>query len=250
MRRSPLCFLAVTLILAAAPAFAEVDQTFRETYPLSPEGTFTLANVNGSVRVEGWERDAVEIEAVKIARGSPSDLYRVHIDVQASDQAVHVATRYPEGEGVEVLVEYQVRVPYRAALGRVSTVNGEVIVRGVESRGELRTINGHLKLLDSSGRFDLRTTNGNVHVELAQGARNGTLDIETVNGAVFLALPPSAGAELDLSTTNGELRSDLPVVLEGSGSRDFRGRIGRGGTSVRVRTMNGSIHLANSRPTV
>jgi hypothetical protein len=243
-------FLLVTLLLAAAPAFAEFDHTFRETYPLPADGTFTLTNVNGSVRVEGWERDAVEIEAVKIARGSPTDLYRVHIEVQASEQAVHVVTRYPQGEGVEVLVEYQVRVPFHAVLGQVSTVNGEVTVRGMESRGEVRTINGHLKLLDSSGRFDLRTTNGNVHVELARGVRAGSLNIETVNGAVFLALPPGSGAELDLSTTNGELLSDLPVTLQGSGSRDFRGRIGHGGGTIRVRTMNGSIQLANSRPTV
>ncbi|MGH9815755.1 MAG: DUF4097 family beta strand repeat-containing protein [Candidatus Acidiferrales bacterium] len=245
---SRLILLTLGVLLCVSPAFAEFDQTFSETYPLAMDGSLTLTNVNGSVSVEGWSRPEVKIEAVKIARGSPSDLYRVKIDVRATRNSVEVATRYPDGEGVQVTVNYRVLVPYRAALPHVTTVNGDVVVRGVESSGELRTVNGGIQLLESAGRFDLRSTNGNVHAELASLRAADGLNVETVNGAVYVALAPGSSAELDISSMNGEFRSELPITT--TTSRDFRGRLGQGGCPVRIRTINGGIQLVSSRPTV
>jgi len=248
MRRTSPWLLLALLLTCVSPAFAEYDQTFNESYPLSPEGTVSLTNINGSVKVEGWERPLVAVEAVKIARGSPTDLYRVKIDVRATRNSVEIATRYPEGEGVEVSVNYRIRMPYRAMLRHVTTVNGELVVRGMESAGDLRTVNGSIQLLESMGRFDLRSTNGNVHIELTGLPADGALNVETMNGAVYLVVPARANADLDISSMNGEFRSELPIVT--SASRDFRGRLGDGGSPVRVRTINGGIQLAASRPTI
>ena len=41
------------------------DENFHQTYPLAAGGSFALENVNGSVQVEGWSRDEVEVSAVK-----------------------------------------------------------------------------------------------------------------------------------------------------------------------------------------
>lgn len=248
MRRTSPWLLLALLLTCVSPAFAEFDQTFSETYQLVPGGTVSLTNINGSVKVEGWDRDAVAVEAIKIARGSPSDLYRVKIDVRTTAKSVEIVTRYPEGAGVEVSVNYSIRVPYRATLQQVTTVNGELVVRGVDSAGELRTVNGSIQLLDSEGRFDLRSTNGNVHIELAGLHNSAGLNVETVNGAVYLALPAQANADLDIQSMNGEVRSELPIVT--TTSRDFHGRLGRGGSQVRIRTINGGIQLATSRPTL
>ncbi len=247
MRRG--CFLlALAVLTCVFPAFAEFDQSYHETFPLPADGIFSLANVNGSVRIEGWDRMEVDVQAVKIARGSPTDLYRVKIDVRTTPNSVEVVTRYPEGQGVEVTVDYRIRVPYRAALRQVTTVNGEIVVRGMESSGELRTINGGIQLLESAGRFDLRSTNGSVHVELAELRAAAGLNIETVNGAVFVAFPAGSNADLDVSSMNGEFRSELPIVAPAS--REFQGRMGNGGSPVRIRTINGGIQVVNSRSVV
>ena len=86
-------------------------------------------------------------------------------DSHPGQVAVH--TRYPQGEGAEVAVEYHVRVPYRVLLGSIETVNGSVTVRGVEGGGELRSVNGNVEVFDSSGRFSEKTTNGNLRLESA-----------------------------------------------------------------------------------
>jgi hypothetical protein len=76
----------VTLILAtasAAPCFA-TSKEFNQTYPLTPGGTFELQNVNGTVDVQTWDRDEVEVRAVKTAKHQETDLSLVSIDAHMS----------------------------------------------------------------------------------------------------------------------------------------------------------------------
>ncbi|HUJ30643.1 MAG TPA: DUF4097 family beta strand repeat-containing protein [Candidatus Acidoferrum sp.] len=242
-----LCVLAAILCLAL-PGFAD-SHIFLHTYPLSSGGSFLLANVNGSVRVEGWERNEVEVRAVKTSASDPHDIDRVSIEVSSTPGQVAVHTRYPEGPGVEVAVEYIVHVPYRVLLGSVETVNGSVVVRGVEGGGELRSVNGDVDVLDSSGRFSAKTTNGNLRLQLRQLEDGGPMNIETVNGSVVLGLPSNAGADLKILSMNGDFSSELPVTSTAGtlASRTFHAKLGRGGSPISVRTVNGGIRLIVGR---
>ena len=247
-----LLLLAVALCLSW-PGFAGT-QTFLQTYPLISGGSFVLENVNGSVRVEGWERDEVEVRAVKTSVSDPRDADRVKIEVCSQPGQVAVHTRYPQGEGVEVAVEYVVHVPYRVLLGSVETVNGSVIVRGVEGGGELRSVNGDVDVLDSSGRFSVKTTNGNLHLQLRDLLDGGPMNIETVNGSVVLGLPSNAQADLKILSMNGDFYSELPVTSTTgtAAARAFRAKLGHGsgGGQISVRTVNGGIRLVVERPGV
>lgn len=251
--------IARALLLLAAvlcfcwPGFAG-NETFLKTYPLISGGNFVLENVNGSVRVEGWERDEVEVRAVKTSASDPRDLDRVKIDVCSQPGQVAVHTRYPQGQGVEVAVEYVVHVPYRVLLGSVETVNGSVVVRGVEGGGELRSVNGDVDVRDSSGRFSAKTTNGNLHLQLRELLDGGPMNIETVNGSVVLGLPSNAHADLKILSMNGDFYSELPVTSTTGtlAARAFRARLGggTGGGQISVRTVNGAIRLVVERPGV
>jgi hypothetical protein len=231
------------MLCLGAPDFA-LSQVFEQKYPLSSGGSFTLENVNGSVQVDGWEREEVEVRAVKIAQGDAQDLERVKIDVESCPEHVLVRTKYPKGEGVAVSVDYHIHVPSRVLLGSVETVNGSVVVRGIEGTGALRSVNGNVEVLDSAGRFSARTTNGNLRLELRQLADGAPMAIETVNGSVALGLPANARADLKVLSMNGEFSSELPVAAKGSlTTRSFQGKIGSGGGEVSVRTINGGIRL-------
>ena len=86
------------LVVASAPACLGITKEFNQTYPLQPGGTFELQNVNGTVDVQGWDRDTIEIHAVKTAKHRESDLELVSIEVDAKPGVVSVATRYPQNE--------------------------------------------------------------------------------------------------------------------------------------------------------
>jgi DUF4097 and DUF4098 domain-containing protein YvlB len=199
-----------------------------------------------------------------LTAGAPEDLRQVGIEVNLSSGRVSVVTHYPEGSGVEVNVEFRVRVPARVRLASVSTINGSVTVHDVSGEGTLAAVNGNVILARGAGMFSARATNGNVSLELlsldgglaphpdsGRATPRAGITAQTINGSIVIALPADAGAELEARTQNGDFSSDLPLLAHSSAAgRAIRGRVGSGGPPLYVRTVNGSIRLRISRPLV
>src|SRR5713101_10200399 len=159
LRAIALCVLVLTVVWAV-PSFA-ISKEFNQTYPLQPGGSFELQNAAAPVDAQGWDRDTIEIRAVKTAKHKESDLELVSIDVDAMPGAVSVSTRYPQNEGVEVAVEYIVRLPHCAHVEHLGIVNGTLRISGVEAVEDLRTVNGNIEVYEGGGSVHARTTNGN-----------------------------------------------------------------------------------------
>ncbi|MGC1933413.1 MAG: DUF4097 family beta strand repeat-containing protein [Candidatus Acidiferrales bacterium] len=247
--RFPLIFLAF-FAFTALPASASTE-VFDQTYPLRAGGVFVLANTNGMVQVDGWDRDQVEVRAIKTALHDPQDLQRVQIDVQTDGDRIAVSTHYPRGSGVEVTVEYHIHVPYRIQLAALETVNGDVHVRGVSGVGMLNSINGSIEVVDSDGRFSARTTNGDVRLQLRSLAQGDPMQLVTVNGSIVLSVPADAAAEIAVANRIGDFHSDFPLRTLGAyNSTLFRGQLGSGGGEISMSTVNGAIRLVQGRPTV
>jgi putative adhesin len=244
---------AAVLTIGAAWAIPScaISKDFDQKYPLAPGGTFELQNVNGTVEVQGWDRDVVEVHAVKIAKHRESDLERVSIEVDAKRDTVSVATHYPPDEGVEVSVEYTIHVPRGARIEHLGTVNGSLRVASVDNVEELHAVNGNIEVFEGNGSLRARTTNGNVHLELGQVREKNGVTAETTNGSVILAVPPDTQADLETRCMNGNFSSELPVRLESTlRPREMRGKIGGGGAPIHLRTVNGGIRISVLRSTV
>jgi len=236
-------FLALVAICHPAFAANETD-AFDRTLPLPAGASVSLTNVNGSITITGWDRDAVEIHAVKTAKQSASDLGLVGIDTDLEPNRLSISTVYPQGNDVEVNVDYAVHVPRRIVLEQLSTVNGTVRVSGVQAKGELRSVNGDIYVAASEGAFSAHTTNGGVNVELLRLAAQNALSLGTVNGSIALVLPRNATASLDARSLNGKFHSDLPVTLLSAYSpHGIHGNLNGGGAPVQLRTVNGAIRV-------
>lgn len=245
--------IAWMLAFSCASGAHAADEThFQKTVPLAAGGSFQLDNVNGSVRVEGWNREEVEVSAVKVAKDESSDLSQVQIDMESKPGTVAVRTLYAKGQGAEVAVEYHIHVPFRVLLGSVNTVNGSVIVKGVEGGGALKTVNGNVEVFDSAGRFSEKTTNGNLRLELSKVHDGAPMKLETVNGSVILGLPQDVKANVDALSMNGELYSEFPTKAKAHPvmAHSFNGKLGTGGGAISVKTVNGGIRLVVQRPAV
>jgi hypothetical protein len=252
-RRSIYVAVLFALILAAgsaAPCFA-ISKEFNQTYPLQPGGTFELQNVNGTVDVQTWDRNEVEVRAVKTAKRKESDLDLVSIDVDAKRDSVSVTTRYPQNEGVEVAVEYIVHVPHCAHVEHLGTVNGTLRVAGVEAIEDLRTVNGNIEVFEGGGAVHAHTTNGNVHLELLHVQDKNGAVAETTNGSLLLAVPTDTQADVEARCLNGSFYSELPLALASTQRpRETHGRLGKGGVPIRLHTVNGGIRVVALRSTV
>jgi DUF4097 and DUF4098 domain-containing protein YvlB len=255
MRRSAVRPAALVLMVVAillAPQCFGVTREFAQTYPLRSGGSLELSNVNGTVRIEAWDKDVVEVRAVKTTSEKESNLDRVSIDVDSRpDGGLSISTRYPQEEGVEVAVDYTVHVPRRAQVTHVNTVNGSLRVADLDSVGELHTVNGNIEVFEGSGDVHAHTTNGNVYLELKRPADAKGALAETTNGSVLLAIPADLAANLEAHCMNGSFTSELPVVMRGAVQpRVLHGKLGRGGTPIRLGTVNGVIRVVALRATV
>ena len=249
VRAIALLILAL-VIIGAVPTHA-ITKEFNQSYPLQPGGSFELQNVNGTVDVQGWDRNEIEVHAVKTAKQKEADLERVAIDVEAKPDAVSITTRYPQNEGVEVAVEYTIHVPHGARLEHIGTVNGTLRVAGVEWVEDLHTVNGNIEVFDASGSMHAHTTNGNVHLELVHLRDKDGFSAETTNGSLVLAVPSDAQADLEARCLNGNFYSELPVAMESSQRpREIHGKLGHGGVPIHLRTVNGGIRIIVLRSTV
>lgn len=219
--------------------------------------TVSIHGVNGDVSAEPASGSEVEVTASKHARRSDPD--DVRIQVVEHDGGVTICAIYPTRRNREnscaadgahnndvrtndVTVDFVVRVP-RGVNFEGATVNGGVDAVGLDGDVDVTTVNGNARLETNGGEAHAGTVNGSVTaVVRALGSRG--LNFETVNGGITVSLPAGLSADLDAETVNGSITSDFPISVQGRmNPRHLFGRIGQGGRTLKLETVNGSVRI-------
>ena len=256
--------LLLTLTLAATPVFGEeLKETFHRVIDVRPGTTFDIDNVNGSIKVSGWDQPRVRIHAVKRVKSRDAGaaqqaMKALRIEVRMTDRSLRVDTVYPkksdlgmfEGlfggdSGVNSSVQYEINVPRTMNLS-VDTVNGAIRVSDVAGELELDTTNGKIDVSGCSGSVEASTTNGGIDVELLSVAQGRDMEFSTTNGRISLTVPETLAADINASTTNGSVRSDLPLMTSRVSRTSIRGTLNGGGPQIRLRTTNGGIDIKST----
>src|SRR4051812_29100548 len=81
-------------ILSRAQQSDELREEFHQSYPLLQSGRLSLENINGFVRIEGWDRNEVKVDAVKHAY-TAERLAEAKIEVENDAEGVRIRTTYP-----------------------------------------------------------------------------------------------------------------------------------------------------------
>lgn len=245
---------AITLVgvaaglLAAMPVGAQEQEVWSGRYLLLPGGVVAVENVQGDIAVEAWDRAEVEAVAVKTASGPHADPDDARIEVESRDRALRLRTVHSGASEGAVRVDYRLRVPRQVRLERLQTVAGNIVVGGIEGSVDARTLNGNIEQRNISGSVVATAINGSVAVSFrALPEPTAPVRLDTVNGHIFLSLPPGANADLQLSTVAGRIDSKYAAAVSDTlGDTSWRTRLGRGGVQVRLRTVRGNIRVTES----
>ena len=225
--------------------------------------TLEIRGISGSITAEPGSGSEVVVTADKRAhRGDPDE---VKIEVHEDDDGVTICAVYPGRTGrcgehehqhddedddddgghgrhtdVEVIFHAQLPAGVKFVGGNV---NGDVEANGLTGAVRASTVNGGVRVETSSGDAAGSTVNGSV-TAVVRGQGQGPLRFRTVNGSVTVSLPKQLDADLEAATVNGSIETDYPITVTGRLSpRRLSGRIGQGGRSLRLETVNGSIHI-------
>jgi hypothetical protein len=107
--------------------FFEKNEEIRETYKVKAGTELTAANANGDILLEAWNRDYVEVSAVKKTHGE-DELTKVQVEVVVGD-ITEIQTRYHE-QNARVSVDYSIIVPRGLIVKKLYTSNGDIELNG------------------------------------------------------------------------------------------------------------------------
>lgn len=248
-------------------------EDFERTVAFDDHGRLAIETLNGSIEIETWNRDEVEIRATKEARARDSETARellaateIVID-EGRDLEIRVERpggEWRSGRKGSVSVNFVLMVPSNTNLeaqttngnvsivelegpARVKTTNGTVDVRGIGGDANIRTTNGSIRARDLRGHFEGSTTNGSIDAELTTASLDEDVHLETTNGSVELAISPALSASVIARAHNGRVSSDL-AGHEVSKKRGFlEVELGGGGPRIEIRTTNGRVTLREGR---
>jgi hypothetical protein len=203
------------------------------------------ARPNGGIEVEGWDRNEIRLEAKVSAQAESESEPRQKASQVTIETSNTVRAEGPSMSGRRSWsVSYRLHVPRNAEL-TLNSMNGGISVRATRGNVDLQTSNGGLNLDDVGGKVHGRTTNGGVNVRLTGNAWPGEgLDLRTTNGGVKLQVPEGYNAHLETGTTNGQIRSDIAVMVQGRIDRQLSVEPGKGGAPISVFTTNGGVSLS------
>ncbi len=246
--------IAWACLLALAPVAEAQDFSWQGA--VASGRTVTIKGINGGIVARAAEGDRVVVDATKTAeRDDPES---VQIEVVEDGRGVLICAVYPSRDRDEpnrcarghdyhmstgrndVKVDFVVEIPSGVEF-EATTVNGSIGVSGVTAPVEATAVNGDITI-ETSGSAEAVTVNGSIDARL--GAVDEDLEFTTVNGSIVVTLPPDAGADVEARTVNGRIESDFPITVRGRwGPRSAEGRIGGGGPSIEITTVNGSVEL-------
>jgi DUF4097 and DUF4098 domain-containing protein YvlB len=131
---------------------------------------------------------------------------------------------------------------------RLSTGDGSISATGLDGKCEAVSGDGRIRL---SGRFDAlraKSGDGSIEVEARQGSKvDASWSIRSGDGSIEAALPADLAADLDVTTGDGHISSDIPITVEGLiGKSRIRGKLNGGGQDFVIHTGDGSIRLRRS----
>jgi hypothetical protein len=130
----------------------------------------------------------------------------------------------------------------------LQTGDGSVALDGIAGRLDLQTSDGSVTVAGQPDVAKVHTGDGSITFRAESGAvMKDDWSFTTGDGSVSLYLPSDFSAELDASTGDGSVHSELTVSGSDSQERKaLHGQLGQGGKLLKVRTGDGSIRLRAS----
>lgn len=279
-----LFFISLLLVFAgpvysqktAAPEVQLLTRTTtrRESARFSYGGTVTLiAAPRGSVTVEGWQRNEVEVTAnIELKGPTEADLDQLakvnnfvfdedlnHISILTTgthDRAFmkQSAKKFPKQLlNLPWKIDYRVRVPSNTDL-EVNAGHGEVKLSGVEGALRISATESDTALTLTGGTVTTTVTAGSITLAIpTRSWRGGGADVRIASGTINVDLQPGFSADIDaevlrtgkiINTYDGLTSREKPGLTE----RTVRARAGAGGPFFKFTVGDGTVNIRRATP--
>lgn len=236
-------------------------QTWVQKYEVTGPVAIEVDQMDGAVRIVGWEENAVEVNASWSGEGSIED--RLDYDVTANRIRLKVKPYRPGFLGLlnqDSLLDLELFVPIGSQCA-VESGSGPVTAEGTHGPVHIETGSGRIDLESVAGPVQLETTSGSITARrIAQGliadTASGSIAVVDVEGRVHLesgsgsiAVSRIVSHEMSVETGSGSIRLqalDVKRLFAETGSGTVETELTRihPDGSYQVETGSGRISVA------
>ncbi|MDX1943597.1 MAG: hypothetical protein SFU99_23725 [Saprospiraceae bacterium] len=219
-------FIYIFLMIAST-SFAQINKDSESTWklPSSKKVTMDLPFARNIV-VKTWDRQEVLLKtAIKADNEEVASIHQMNVTESAD--ALHIKTDYKKQSGRK----YNNFCSCDSERSNWNCVCIEI---------------KHEIFLPKNAILSMETINGSIEIK----GFESQMHIESINGFVDITFSPSAKADLDFSTINGEIYTDFNINNVGKMSKyskEVRSQLNGGGAELELETINGNIYFRKGK---
>ena len=125
----------------------------------------------------------------------------------------------------------------------ISGVSGSVMIDQVAHGINIQSVSGNVKIAEAIESFEISSVSGNVSAVIAKLGTGG-VRISSVSRQVELRFRNEVDAQFTANSISGDVSIDLPnATIQDKGAASTRAVIGKGGPSISVNSVSGSVRL-------
>lgn len=273
--------LSCTNAPAQDPKFTE---TIKKEFVVSPSSVLAVYNIDGFIKVEGYDGNKVLIEVEKNISGKTNEIveegkqeFKLEFEQKADSLIAYTIEpfdsrpnrnrdRWNKNEYRKIQyrynLNYTIKVPKSMNLV-VSTINnGDIVITDVSGFMKVNNINGKITVKNAQKANEIRTINGDVNINYTALPPENA-QYYTLNGNLNIVYPTNFSADCEFKTFQGDFYTDfedvekLPARVTKTVSETDKGtthklskgsiiRIGSGGKNLKFETFNGNIYIKKS----
>lgn len=222
------------IILSMFGASTAIAEDVDKTLDAAADGTVAISNIAGSIEVQGWSRNQVQVT------GELGDDVEELI-FERSGNEIEIKVKTARRNSHDIDANLTIKVPEASSL-EISTVSADIDVADVAGEQSLESVSGDIETEAFGSDMDVNSVSGDIDV---QGDRQDTRSrLTTVSGDVDT---DGLAGEISMESVSGDLvvinssfdRADLGTV---NGDIEFRGEL-RDEGRLDIETVNGGIDV-------
>lgn len=211
-------------------------EAINKTMDADPNGTVSVSNISGSVTVEGWTRDQVEVTG-ELGSG----VKELIVEQKRGGKETMIKVKVPRFGARNADAKLVIRVPQNSGL-EISTVSANIDVKSVRGEQELQSVSGDVTTTSYGADIELGSVSGDITVS-GDGSM-GEVDLGSVSGDIHAI---NLGGELSGGSVSGDVEIEQGLYRKASlestsGKIAFYAGLAEGG-SLSAESVNGSVDL-------
>ena len=239
----------LALVALGIPTVVAAKETERveKTIAFAAGGTLKLKNFSGKVEITGENRSDISLVAVRTATRDRLDHIKLSIESSGSTVVIEANKRddeWHEHNDNVVETDFTIKVPSSANLD-IDVFSSPVTVTGVTGRHHIHAFSADLHVNGSTGPIDAETFSGAIYIQPASWMKDQSLSAKTFSGDIEVRLPAAAGGSVEFNSFSGDIKTDVPMLLQSKSKRSLHAQLNEGGQGGELyfKTFSGDVRL-------